>query len=173
MDAIEAIMTRRSIRKFKDDGIPEQTIRLLLEAAMSAPSAGNEQPWQFVVIDDRAILDEIPGIHPHTAMLNQAPMAILVCGDISLEKYKGFWVQDCSAATQNLLLAAHAVGLGAVWTGFFPMEDRVQGMRRLLGLPEHVIPLALVPLGYPDQPSGRQERFRKDRIHRNCWGKAS
>jgi nitroreductase len=173
MDAIEAIRTRRSIRKFKDGGISEETIRLLLEAAMNAPSAGNEQPWQFVVIDDRKILDEIPGIHPHTAMLKQAPMAILVCGDLSLEKYKGFWVQDCSAAVQNLLLAAHALGLGAVWTGFHPMEDRVQGMRRLLGLPEHVIPLALVPLGHPDQPSGRQERFREDRIHRNGWGKRS
>jgi nitroreductase len=173
MDAIEAIMTRRSIRRFKEGAISEQNVRLLLEAAMSAPSAGNEQPWQFIVIDDRKILDEIPGIHPYTAMLKQASMAILVCGDVSLEKHKGFWVQDCSAATQNLLLAAHALGLGAVWTGFHPMEDRVRGMQRLLGLPDHVVPLALVPLGHPDQPSGRKERFREDRIHRNRWGKSS
>jgi nitroreductase len=121
------------------------------------------------VIDDRKILDEIPRIHPHATMLKNAPLAILVCGDISLEKYRGFWVQDCSAAVQNLLLAAHAIGLGAVWTGFHPMEDRVEGMRKLLGLPDHVIPLALVPLGHPDQPSGRQDRFRGDRVHRNRW----
>jgi len=169
MEAIEAIMTRRSIRKFKEGGISEESIRLLLEAAMSAPSAGNEQPWRFVVIDDRRILDAIPRIHPYTTMLKDAPLAILVCGDTSLEKYRGFWVQDCSAAVQNLLLAAHAIGLGAVWTGFHPMEDRVEGMRNLLGLPDHVIPLALVPLGHPDQPSGRQDRFREDRVHRNRW----
>lgn len=173
MDAIEAILTRRSIRKFKQGSIHEETVRVLLEAAMNAPSAGDEQPWQFVVIDDRAVLDEIPLFHPHTAMVKHAPLAILICGDNSLEKYKGFWVQDCSAAVQNLLLAAHALGLGAVWTGFHPMEDRVQGMQRLLGLPAHVIPLALVPLGHPDQPAGRRDRFREDRIHHNRWGNAS
>jgi len=162
-------MTRRSIRKFKPGSVPESTIRLLLEAAMSAPSAGNEQPWRFVVIDDRKVLDEIPRIHPHTTMVKEAPMAILVCGDTTLEKCQGFWVQDCSAAVQNLLLAAHALGLGAVWTGFYPLQDRVDGMQKLLGLPRHVIPLALVPVGHPDQPSGRQERFREDRVHRNRW----
>lgn len=169
MDALEAIVTRRSIRKFKPGPISDKTVDALLEAAMNAPSAGNEQPWRFVVIDDRKILDEVPKIHPHTAMLKDATLAVLVCGDTSLEKYKGFWVQDCSAATQNLLLAAHAMGLGAVWTGFYPIEERVVGMRRLLGLPEHVVPLALVPIGHPDQTAGREERFRRDRVHRNHW----
>lgn len=169
MDAMEAIMTRRSIRKFKSGLISDDMLEDLLKAAMSAPSAGNEQPWRFVIIDDREIMDEVPKIHPHTAMLKDAALAVLVCGDTSLEKYKGFWVQDCSAATQNLLLAAHAMGLGAVWTGFYPIEERVVGMRKLLGLPDHVIPLALVPIGYPDQASGRQERFRRDRVHRNHW----
>lgn len=169
MDTMEAILTRRSIRKFTDWQVSRDLIREVLEAAMSAPSAGNEQPWHFVVIDDRPILDEIPKIHPHTAMVNEAPVAILVCGDLNLEKYKGFWVQDCSAATQNLLLAAHAKGLGAVWTGFYPVEDRVLGMQRLLGLPEHVIPLALVPIGYPAQKAGRQDRYREERVHYNNW----
>ncbi|MCU0587915.1 MAG: nitroreductase family protein [Syntrophobacteraceae bacterium] len=169
MEVLDAIMTRRSIRKFKEGAIPDKTVELLLAAAMSAPSAGNAQPWQFIVIDDRRVLDAIPTIHPYAGMVKEAPLAVLVCGDLSCEKYKGFWVQDCSAAVQNLLLAAHGLGLGAVWTGFYPMEERVTGMRKLLGLPEHVIPLALVPLGHPDQPSGRQDRFRKDRIHRNGW----
>ena len=92
---------------------------------MSAPSAGNEQPWQFIVIRQRAILDAIPSIHPYSHMLKEAALAIAVCGDLSFEVYKGFWVQDCSAATQNILIAAHGLGLGAVWLGFYPLQDRV------------------------------------------------
>ena len=169
MDAIEAILSRRSIRRYTRQPVPEATVRQLLEAAMSAPSAGNGQPWQFVVITDRRLLDEIPTFHPYADMLKEASVAILVCGDLRLEKYKGYWVQDCSAATENMLLAAHALGLGAVWVGIYPTEDRVMRMQTLLSLPRHVIPLCLVPVGYPAEQIGRAERYEASRVHRNGW----
>jgi nitroreductase len=136
---------------------------------MSAPSAGNQQPWQFVVITDAQILDQVPTIHPYAAMAKGAPLAILVCGDRTLEKYPGYWVQDCSAAVQNLLLAAHGKGLGAVWTGIYPLSDRVAKFKELCLLPEQVIPLALVVIGYPAQTLAAEDRFRTDRVHRNTW----
>ncbi|MDH4156191.1 MAG: nitroreductase family protein [candidate division Zixibacteria bacterium] len=169
MDAIEAIHTRRSIRKFTDRPVAPEMIEKLLRAAMAAPSANNQQPWQFVVIDDRAILDRVPDVHPYAAMCRQAPVSVLVCGDKNLDEDCGFWVQDCSAATQNLLLAAHALGLAAVWTGFYPIEERVVGMRKLLGLPENIIPLALVPIGYGAEKKPREDRYRPDRVHHNGW----
>ncbi|MBI5103181.1 MAG: nitroreductase family protein [Nitrospirae bacterium] len=166
---MQAILTRRSIRKYTSQPVPEKIITGVLEAAMSAPSAGNQQPWHFVVITDRETLDSIPVFHPHTLMLKEASTAILVCGDPSLEKHQGYWVQDCAAATQNLLLAAHALGLGAVWTGFYPREDRVIKTRQLLGLPEHVIPLALVPIGYPAEEKPPAKRYDASRVHFNRW----
>jgi nitroreductase len=162
-------MTRRSIRKYTDRAVPDELISQLLKAAMAAPSAGNEQAWQFIVIRDRALLDAIPKFHPYSAMLKYASVAVLVCGDLTLEKYKGYWVQDCSAATQNLLLAAKAQGLGAVWTGVYPLDDRVAGMRKLLGLPTHIVPLSLVPLGFPAEQPGRADRFDQTRIHHDRW----
>jgi nitroreductase len=169
MDIIEAIHTRRSIRKFQRKPVPDALVKDLLAAAMSAPSAGNQQPWQFVVITDPEILGKVPAINPYAAMAKDAPLAILICGDLTLEKYPGYWVQDCSAATQNLLLAAHGGGLGAVWTGIFPLSDRVEGFKQLCRLPEQVIPLALVVIGYPAQSLQPQDRFREDRVHRNNW----
>lgn len=169
MDAIEAILSRRSIRRYTARPVPEGVITELLEAAMSAPSAGNEQPWQFVVITDRRTLDEIPKFHPYAEMLKEAPAALVVCGDLRLEKYKGHWVQDCSAATQNLLLAAHAKGLGAVWVGIYPTADRVGRTQRLLDLPSHVVPLCLVPLGYPAEQIPRIARYDPSRVHNNRW----
>jgi nitroreductase len=169
MDAIECIETRRSIRKFQNRLVPPELVTRALQAAMMAPSAGNQQPWQFVVVDDRAILDQIPQIHPYAAMTAESPLAILVCGDLSVEKHKGYWVQDCSAATQNLLLAAHALGLGAVWTGIYPRQDRVEAFQKLLRLPSTVMPLALIPMGYHAERSGRVERFDSSRVHHNSW----
>jgi len=169
MNTFDAIFTRRSIRKYTDQTVPEELVTELLKAAMAAPSAGNEQAWQFIVIRDRAILDAIPLFHPYAAMLKCASVAIVVCGDLSREKFKGFWIQDCSAATQNILLAATARGLGAVWTALHPMEDRVAGMRRLLGLPAQIIPLSLVPLGYPAEHPGRADRFDAARVHNDRW----
>ena len=136
---------------------------------MAAPSAANEQPWQFVVIRDREILDEIPTFHAYSQMLKQAPLAILVCGDLELEKVRGYWVQDCSAATQNLLVAAHAQGLGAVWLGIYPIEERVAGLRKLLSLPEQVIPLALISIGHPADQEPPANRYDESRIHHDRW----
>ena len=169
MDAMEAILTRRSVRQYTEGSISKDTIQSLLEAAMSAPSAGNQQPWQYVVIDDRNILDGITQVHPYSGMLKQAPLAIVVCGDMDREKYKGYWVQDCSAATQNLLVAARALGLGAVWLGVYPLEKRVKGIRRLLSLPENIIPLAVISIGHPATEQGRMDRYDENRIHQNKW----
>jgi len=149
--------------------IPKETIEELLRAAMSAPSAGNEQPWQFLVIDDRKKLDSITGVNPNAKMCKEAQAAILVCGDTTKEKYPGFWVQDCAAATQNILLAAHERGLGSVWTGIYPIPERVQGFRQLLAIPDTIIPFCLVPLGYPAKESPQVDRFQRDRVHYNSW----
>ena len=169
MEAIEAILSRRSIRKYTVDSIPENVIDELLKVAMSAPSASNEQPWHFVVIDDRRIMDDIPKFHSYSQMLTEAPLAIVVCGDLLLAKGKGWWVQDCSAATQNILIAANAKGLGAVWLGVYPREQRVEGVRKLLGLPEHIIPLCIVSIGYPAERKPPSNRYDPARVHRNKW----
>lgn len=169
MDAIQAVMSRRSIRRYTQQEVSEDIVRQLLEAAMNAPSAGNEQPWQFVVIRQRRILDAIPSIHPYSHMLKEAALGIVVCGDLSLEVYKGFWVQDCSAATQNILIAANALGLGAVWLGFYPFEDRVAGLKRILSLPEQVIPLSMVSIGWPGERKSPAKRFRQERVHFDVW----
>jgi nitroreductase len=169
MEALEAIRTRRSVRTYENRPVPGEIIRELLAAAMSAPSAGNQQPWQFVVIDDARILEQVTDINPYALMAREAPVGILVCGDTRLEKFAGFWVQDCSAATQNLLLAAHAKGLGAVWTGIYPLEDRVRKFRKLLHLPEMVVPLALVLMGYPKEALPEVDRYKAQRVHANGW----
>ncbi|AKB73478.1 Nitroreductase family protein [Methanosarcina lacustris Z-7289] len=170
METLEAIHTRRSIRKYTDRPVPRELITELLRAAMSAPSAVNAQPWVFIVIDDRKLLDEIPTYSPYASMCREAPLAILVCGDTTQEKAPGHWVQDCSAAIQNLLLAAHDFGLGAVWTGIFPMTDKVKGFRKAFGLPDHVFPLGLVPIGYPAQQPGSQDRYREEKVYHNRYG---
>ncbi|NJB68383.1 nitroreductase [Desulfobaculum xiamenense] len=169
MNVLEAIATRRSIRKFTDQPVSADDLRAILEAAMTAPSAGNAQPWHFVLITDRERLDAIPDWHPYSAMCRQAQAAILVCAEPALEKYPGYWVQDCSAATMSILLAAHGLGLGAVWCGVHPDEARAEAARAAYGLPAGIMPFALVPIGHPDQPSGTRERFREERIHRGQW----
>lgn len=169
MSTPDTIRRRRSIRKYTDEPVSRETVRELLAAAMSAPSAANEQPWQFIVIDDPGVLANIPTVGPFIREGADAPVAILVCGDLSVFRMPGFWVQDCSAATENLLLAAHERGLGAVWTAVYPMEDRMLGFRNLFSLPDTVIPFALVPIGYPAETPPAEDRFRDDRIHYNGW----
>lgn len=169
MDALEAIYSRRSVRKYQDRPVPEELVNKLLAAAMCAPSARDAQPWQFVVIDERQVLAEISRINPNAQMVAHAPVGLLVCGDLSLEKSPGFWVIDCAAAVENMLLAAHALGLGAVWTGVYPRQERMDGLRNLLHLPEHIIPHSFVVFGYPAEQPPRRERFHAERIHRNKW----
>ena len=169
MDAIEAILTRRSIRKYTNKTISDKIIRELIEAGISAPSAGDQQPWHFIIIDDHKFLDIIPEFHPHAKMLLDAQIAILVCGDLNLETHNGFWMQDCSAATENILIAARAKGLGACWLGVYPRQRRINGLRKILKIPKNVIPFSLVSLGYPAEDQLRVVRYNSVRIHRNKW----
>ena len=169
MDAMEALLTRRRIRKYKATPIPESMTLELLDAAMNAPSSGNAQPWHFVIVNERKILDEIPAFHPYSDPVREAPLAIVVCADLHLEKNKGAWVQDCSAAIENLLIAANAKGLGAVWLGVYPFEERVTGVRKLLGLPDHVITLVIILVGYPAEKKPPANRFKMERVHRDKW----
>ncbi|MGB4428427.1 MAG: nitroreductase family protein [Thermacetogeniaceae bacterium] len=169
MDALEAILTRRSIRRYPAEPVAEDLIKKLLEAAMYAPSAHNQQPWQFIVIQDRQLLDKIPEFHPYSSMLKSAPLAILVCGDSSRFKSSYFWPQDCAAATQNILLAARALGLGTVWMGVYPKENLMEGLRTLFKIPEEIIPFSLIAVGYPAEEKLKPERFDEQRIHYNGW----
>jgi nitroreductase len=169
MEAMEAILSRRSIRKYTGNLINDNEIQALLNAAMAAPSSSNGQPWHFVTITDRRPLDEIPKFHPYSNMIKEAPLAVVVCGDLQLEKGKGVWVQDCSAATENLLLAAHAMGLGAVWLGVYPIEERVNGLRAILALPSHIIPLCIIVVGHPAEKKPPANRFNPERVHQNKW----
>ena len=167
---LEDILARRSVRRYTGQPISEESIQDLLRAAMSAPSAGNARPWQFVVIRDRGILDAIPRFHEHAGMLTQANVAILVCADLQLVKHEEqYWIQDCSAATENILLAAQSLGLGAVWLGVYPVEERIAKLREMLGLPAHIIPFSLIPVGYPAENKDREDRYQKERVHYNRW----
>ncbi|QUH25600.1 nitroreductase family protein [Serpentinicella alkaliphila] len=163
------LFKRRSIRKFKNKPIDEETVKLLLKGAMSAPSAGNQKPWHFVVINDRNILNEIPKFHQYSQMLKEAPLAIAICGITENIKYPEYCVQDCSAATENLLIAITELGLGGVWLGIYPREDRIIGLSRLLNLPEGVLPLSVVSIGYADEEKEPIDRYMEDRVHYNKW----
>ena len=166
---MDSIRNRRSIRKYTSQPVPQDLVSKLLEAAMAAPSAGNEQPWEFVSITDRDVLRAITKVHPYSQMLKEAALAIVVCGNLEREKYPGFWVEDCSAATENILLEAEDCGLGGVWLGVYPHDDRVKGISELLGLPASVIPLSLVAVGYPAEKKPPSDRFDASRIHVNRW----
>lgn len=166
---MDTLLTRRSIRKFKSTPVSADMIDKIIRAGMSAPSAGNEQPWHFVILDDRKMLDEIMKFHPHAAMLKESTVALLVCCDMNQEKHKGYWVQDMSAATENMLLAAHELGLGSVWLGVHPREDREAGFRKLLDLPGNIVPFSLLPIGHADEKKGPAERYQRERVHNNKW----
>ena len=167
---MKEIFERRSIRKYTDKDVSDETVKELLKAAMAAPSAGNQQTWDFIVVKDRALLNEIPKFHPNAQMLIEAPAAIIVCGVLEREKkYAGYWVQDCSAAVENILIEAQFLGLGAVWLGIYPMEDRVTRLKELFGIPENVIPLAVISIGYPAKIKEASQRYDEQKIHINKW----
>jgi len=169
MDALDAIHTRRSIRKFTDKHVSNELIEKILAAGMSAPSANNNQSWYFVVVRDKDVLKQIAYTHKYAKMCLQANVAILVCGDSNCGEYSDFWVQDCSACTQNMLLAIHALGLGGVWVGLYPRDSYVTFFKKLFHLPKTIMPLCLIPLGYTSQKGGRIDRFKKDKIHTERW----
>ncbi|MDP7420666.1 MAG: nitroreductase family protein [bacterium] len=166
---MDALFTRRSIRKYTTDPIAPETIRYLLKAAMCAPNALGNRPWHFIIIDDRQILDRVPEVHPYAKMVPQAPVAVVVCGDMSFERSEAWWYQDCSAATENLLLAVAQRELGAVWLGVYPREDRVNGLKRLLNLPDNIVPFSLIPIGHPAEEKEPNDIFEEDKVHYNIW----
>ena len=168
MDAIENILTRRSVRHFGPNPVPDEELDILLRAAMQAPSAGNAQPRHFVVITDRKVLDEVPKFHTSAGFIVEAPAAIPICADENVAR-PGRWLLDCSAAAENMLLAAHARGLGACWIGIQPEPVRIEGVSRLLGLPANVHPLCLIAVGYPTETPPAVNRYLPQRIHTNRW----
>lgn len=169
MELLDGILTRRSIRKFKPSPVSPGMVELILKAAMYAPSARNEQPWHFIVVDDRTLLNHIRDSHPYAAMLSEAPLAIVICGDTKLELSPGYWPVDCSAATQNILLAAYAKGLGSVWLGVYPRSERQEAIRKLFELPDYIQPFAIVAIGLANEEKEMPERFKPERIHKNKW----
>ncbi len=170
--AIENIMTRTSIRQYKDQPVEQEKIDIMLKAAMAAPTAVNLQPWHFIVINDKKTIDLLSGQQP-----TNAPLLIAICGDTDKttmpdgkSKLPDFWVQDVSAATENLLLAAHAQGLGAVWTGCYPIMERVAETANVLNCPKNIIPLAIVRIGYPDESPEPKNKFKEENISYEKFG---
>jgi nitroreductase len=162
---LDVIVSRRSVRKWKPDAVSESDIKDILEVAMNAPSAVNEQAWQFVVLSGK-VLEDFVRINGNTP--KGSPVGILVCGDQKQDKLGGFYLHDCCAATQNILLAVHAKGLGGVWTAIFP--NAIPEVRKLLNLPDHVIPIAFVPFGHPvSERTKPASRYDEAKVHRNGW----
>ena len=170
---LETIMTRTSIRQYTDQPVEKEKIEAMLRAGMAAPTAVNAQPWHFVVVSDKAKLGELAAANPRAGMLKSAPLAIVVCGDMTKAmegKGRQFWIQDCSAATENILLAAHAQGLGAVWTALYPMEERIQPVSEALKLPDTLIPLCTVVIGYPAEQPEPKDKWKPENVSYNEYG---
>jgi nitroreductase len=168
METIKAIMTRRSVRTWTNEPVSEQERKIILEAAMNAPSAADARPWHFVTVDDPEVIQQFTELGG-TEMLVESTFLVMVCGDQSKEIYPGFWPQDCSCAAQNMQLAAHDIGIGCVWVAIYPLEERVQKCCEVLGIPEGITPFALLAMGVPNEVLPPQERFDVERVHQNKW----
>ncbi len=166
---INFLRTRRSIREYEEKKIPKETIMEILKTAMYAPSAHNKQPWEFFVVEERKILNEISNNHPYAKMLKKAPAAVVVLADTKKQLDEGYFAQDCSAATMNILLSAWAYGIGSCWIGVFPKEERIELIKEILKVPERYVPFSIVSLGYPVKLPEKVERFDEKRIHFNVW----
>ena len=162
---INLIKTRRSIRKFKQDDISNEHINIMLEAAMYAPSANNKQPWQFIVIKNKETFSKLTEYLPNAKMLPMANTCIVVCGDKSAETIEGYNAINCAAATQNILLAIHALKLGGVWLGVYPREERIKAINKLLNMPDNIFPFSMIAIGVPDEKPAQPERFDSSKIH--------
>ncbi len=169
MEITDALLTRRSIRKYKDRQIEKDKLDIILKSAMYAPSAMNLQAWHFIVIDDSHILNETIKSIPHAELLKQTPAAILVCGDSAIEKNESWMIQNCSAAIENILLAAHGLGIGSCWIAIHGIAEVVENVSKQFKLPENVVPVSLISLGYPDETVTAEDRFNKEKVHYNRW----
>jgi nitroreductase len=170
-EALNVIYTRKSVRSFTGDAVSREDLMKIIRAGMSAPSAVNIQPWAFIIVTERKTLDALCDRLPYAKMLDKAGAAIVVCGIPGKDAvYSGrYWVMDCSAATENILLAAHALGLGAVWTAVHADEERVHTVRKILGIPETIVPLNVVPIGVPKGTGSVIDKFREENIHWERW----
>ena len=164
---LKLINTRRSVRRWLNKPVNNQEIEEIVEAGMNAPSAGNEQAWQMIVLTDKDILTKISEFNPNISVIKNAPVAIMVCGDLQAQKYQGYYVHDCSAATENMLLAVHAKGLGGFWGNVFP--DNIIKFKELLNIPEHIVPFSVVIFGYPEALPKYETRLNKEKLHLNGW----
>ncbi len=170
--AIENIMTRTSVRAYSDRPLAKETLDTLLQAAMAAPTAVNLQPWRIVVVTDSALRDSIANEIQSMTMAKTAQASIVLCGDLDAAltgEGQDYWVQDVSAASENLLLAAHAVGLGAVWCGVYPISERVAFFKNLLDLPDNIVPLSCINVGYPAAPVTPKDKWAPDKVHYNKY----
>ncbi len=167
MDALENIFTRRSIRRYEARKIEDDKIRTILEAGFSAPSANNSRPWEFLVVRDKDVMEYISAASPNWGMLKYADTCIITLAN--LDNYRGsnigYFVQDCSAATENMLLAAHALGLGGVWLGLYPKEDIMEIIRDKFGIPKEIYPFSVISIGYPAETKNKHAYFYEDRVH--------
>ena len=171
--AINNIMTRTSIRQYTNEPVSKADIETMLRAGMAAPTAVNRQPWHFVVINSKEKLAELAGSNPRGGMLKQAALAIVVCGNMDKALQgpaQGFWIQDCSAATENILLAANALGLGAVWTGLYPDENRAGEVAKILKLPQAFIPLCTIVIGHPAERPQPKDKWKPENVSYNEYG---
>lgn len=169
---IKALMSRKSIRSFTGESVDRESVEILLKAAMAAPSAMNSQPWVYIVVDDGAKKDALADALPYAKMLKSAGVGIVICGDMSRalpSPMTDFWMQDCSAATENLLLAAEALGLGAVWTGVYPNPAAADAVRSVIELPENVIPFCVIPVGHPSVNPVPKDKYDESKVHWNKW----
>jgi len=169
MEVLDAIFNRRSIRQYTPEQVSDDTLEVLLKAGMYAPSAVNKQPWEFIVFRSRETMRQIVDIHPNASMLLRANAAILVCWDENRQHDTGYGPVDCAAATQNILLAAHGLGLGAVWAGIYPRQQRMEAVHKIFNLPGHVRGFSIISLGFPAERKAMPERFDKNKIHKEKW----
>lgn len=170
-DKLDFIFGRRSIRVFLPGDVSDEQVRLLLEAAMAAPSAVAKDPWRFVVVRNKDTLKKIADVLPNGKMLPDAAAGIVVCGDIESahDRQLSYLLQDCSAAIENMLLAAHILGLGSCWLGVHPRENRIKAIKQILGLPEQVIPVSVVAIGKPGEVKEPRTRYSEEKVHYERW----
>jgi len=167
--SLNMILSRRSIRKYQPREVRQTDIDHILAAGDAAPCAMGRRSWHFIVIRDRSVLDSIPEFHPYSKMIREAPLAILVCADTAIEDNEGYWVQNCSAATENILLGARSMGLGSVWLGIYPRKERISGIRKLLEVPENIVPFSLAVIGHPAEEKTPHMGYDPDRVHLDRW----
>jgi nitroreductase len=168
---LSLFLGRRSVRSYQQKAVDDDIVRALLEAAMAAPSAVAKDPWRFIVVRSNEMLSAISTGLPNGKMLASAPLGIVVCGDMEAahDHLVSYMLQDCSAAIENLLLAAHALGLGACWLGVHPREDRIAHIRKTLGVPESVMPVSCIAIGYPAEKKEPRTRYQEGCVHREKW----